>query len=553
MCAAVTSSPSLVPLPSVVQETGGTFTLTEETVVAADEALADSVLRLQEMLRPATGLALRWVSHTAGPAIRLELDPALAAEGYVLDVDTDGIRLVAGSPAGLFYGGQVLRQLLPAPIFRRSRVRGCAWSVPGVHVADAPRYGWRGLMLDVARHFLPKQDVLRLIDLLAAHRLNVLHLHLTDDQGWRIQIRRYPRLTEVGSWRRSSQIGEGDDAPQDGRPHGGFYTQDDIREIVGYARERFVTVVPEVDTPGHAQAVLAAYPELGVTGRTRETSTRWGMSEDVLNIEESTLRFATDVLDEVMELFDSEFIGIGGDECPKTQWHDDPRTQQRMRELGVADEDALQSWFVSRLEAHVSAAGRRIFGWDEILEGELTPGATIASWRGTAGAVGAAGAGHDVVSCPDDQVYFDYRQSDRPDEPIPVSVVVGLADVYSFEPAPSGLDDAQAAHILGGQANVWTEHMDSARVVDYYVFPRLCALAEALWSHRKDWDGFLARMAGHQARLDALGVEYRHAEGPSPWQTRPDVAGRPETRQEPGSSGDGVSAALGARSADDRA
>jgi hexosaminidase len=526
--------PPLIPLPASVRETAGEFILTADTVITCPAGLLPVAERLQDMLRPATDLPLR-LSLEAGTttsAIRLGLDEELATEGYRLNASASGVTVTGGSPAGVFYGCQTLRQLLPAQVFRRAAVPDCRWAVPGVEIEDEPKFAWRGLMLDVSRHFMPKHDVLRVIDLLAAHRLNVLHLHLTDDQGWRIEIRRYPRLTEVGSWRRSSQIGEGKQAPQDGRPHGGFYTQDDIREIVAYAKRRFVTVVPEIETPGHAQAAIASYPELGVAGAELETWTKWGINENVFNVEESTIDFLTNVLDEVMELFDSQYIGIGGDECPKTQWQDDPRTQERMRELGVADEEALQSWFIRRLDDHVTAAGRRIFGWDEILEGGLAEGATVASWRGMVGALKAARAGHDVISCPDDQTYLNYRQSDRQDEPVPISIVLTTQDVYAFDPVPAGLTEEEAAHVLGGQANMWTVQMDSARVVDYFVFPRLCAFSEAVWSAEKEWNGFAKRLEGHLARLDAFGVEYRHASGPMPWQTRPGIVGRPTSRKE---------------------
>ena len=274
------------------------------------------------------------------------------------------------------------------------------WVVPAVQIQDAPRFTWRGTMIDVARHFMPKHDVLRFIDLMAMHRLNVLHLHLTDDQGWRVEIRRYPRLTEAGAWRRESQIGAQHDAPGDGRPHGGYYTQDDIREIVAYASERFITVVPEIESPGHVQAALAAYPELGVSGETLEVWTRWGISANVLNMQESTVDFFTAVLDEVMELFPSPYIGVGGDECPKDQWRADPRTQQRMAELAVSNEDELQSWFIQRLDQHLTANGRRGFGWDEIREGGAAPGAAAPPWRRRGGPTRQRRVSYDATSSP---------------------------------------------------------------------------------------------------------------------------------------------------------
>lgn len=530
---------ALIPRATRELVEAGEFELGTETAIVTSEAVSGVAVWLQNALRTPTGLALPIVSggvpagRPTPSAIALGLDDALGSEAFRLQSSPDGIVVSGGAAAGVFYGVQALLQLLPASVYRRARVAGVRWVVPAVTIEDAPRFGWRGVMLDVVRHFMPKHDLLRFIDLLAMHRLNVLHLHLTEDQGWRIEIRRYPRLTEVGAWRSESQVGADPEGPGDGRPHGGYYTQDDIREIVAYATERFITVVPEIESPGHVQAALAAYPELGVTGEQLDVGTRWGIIRNILNAEETTVQFFTDVLDEVMELFPSAYIGVGGDECPKDQWVADPRTQERIAELGLADEEELQSWFIRRLDEHLSARGRRLFGWDEILEGGLAPGATVASWRGNVGAIAAARSGHDVVACPDDSVYLDYRQSDSPDEPIPVSIVLTTEDVYHFDPVPAVLTEAEAQHVLGGQANIWTEHMDSPRTVDYMAFPRLCALADALWRTAEgDYAEFARRLDVHLGRLDAIGVEYRHAGGPLPWQRRPGVPGRPSSRQE---------------------
>ncbi|GAA0430180.1 beta-N-acetylhexosaminidase [Actinoplanes capillaceus] len=516
----------LLPRPLTVVPGQGEHVLDHRTTLGAPASLAGVLASLQAALRPATGLPLR----EASPAtITLALDGTLVDEAYRLRVTPASVTVTGGAPAGVFHGCQALLQLLPPAIHRRAPVAGVRWSLPAIQVYDQPRFPWRGLMLDVARHFLPKHEVLRIIDLMALHRLNTLHLHLTDDQGWRVEIRRYPRLTEVGSWRRESQAGASGGRP-DGRPHGGYYTQDDIREIVAYAAGRFVTVVPEIETPGHVQAALAAYPSLGVTGEPLEVWTRWGVNRNVLNAEESTVAFFTGVLDEIMDLFPSHHIGVGGDECPRDQWLADPRSRQRMAELGVTD---LRAWFVGRLGAHLTAAGRRPFGWDELLEGDPVPGAVIASWRGTAGAVTAARRGHDVISCPDDMVYLDYRQSELPTEPIPVSIPLTVRDVYAFDPIPPALTADEARHILGGQANLWTEHADSPRTVDYLLFPRLCAVAEALWSPPGgDFADFDRRLTHHESRLAAFGVEYRHPDGPHPWQQRPGIPGRPATREQ---------------------
>jgi len=520
----------LVPRPTSLVIGEGDFEVTRATRISAPAELSSSASWLQGALRPATGYPLETAQDGA---IVLEWNPQLPPEGYTVEVTPTEARVAGGGPAGVFYGCQSLVQLLPPQIYRKGRVLDVSWTIPVLQIEDAPRFGWRGAMLDVARHFMPKHDVMRFIDLMAMHRLNSLHLHLTDDQGWRVEVKRYPRLTEVGSWRRESQLGAASYARGDSRPHGGFYTQDDLREIVAYATERSVNVVPEIDMPGHTQAAIAAYPELGLGREDSEPLgvwTRWGIDDNVINLEESTVEFFTNVLDEVIDIFPSPYIGVGGDECPKTGWRIDERTQQRKAELGLATEDELQSWFIRRLDDHLTRRGRRLFGWDEILEGGLADGATVASWRGMAGAIAAAKAGHDVVSCPDNQVYLDYRQSDRADEPIPVGTVLTIADVYRFDPVPPELTPEEATHILGGQGNIWTEHMDSPRTVDFFAFPRLCALAEALWlDGERDYDEFAGRLDQHLARLDAFGVEYRRSSGPLPWQERPGVTGRPVT------------------------
>ncbi|WP_242090300.1 beta-N-acetylhexosaminidase [Curtobacterium sp. DN_7.5] len=555
-------SDMLIPRPRRSEAGPGAFEFTPATRIAADAGTESVRLYLQQTLRGSTGLPARDAERHTGPdvvslrvaspaeVVGLPTGPETApddrSEAFRLTVTPDRVEVLGGSAAGVFYGVQALLQSLPADVYRRGRVGTGPWTVPAVVVEDAPAFAWRGVMLDVCRHFRTKHEVMRVVDQLAAHRINRLHFHLTEDQGWRIEILRYPRLTEVGSWRRESQVGahvpDADGALRpaefDGRPHGGYYTQDDIREIVAYAADRFVTVVPEIETPGHVRAALAAYPELGVhPDRPVEVWTEWGIADDVLNAEESTIAFFQDVLDEVVALFPSPYIGIGGDECPKVQWEQDPRTQERIRELGLADEEQLQAWIIGRLAAHVESHGRRAFGWDEILEGgTLSQSATVLSWRGLTGARTAAKRGHDVISSPDDQAYLDYRQSDLPTEPIPVSIVLGVDDVFAFDPVPSGLTDAERAHVIGGQGNMWTEHVDTARKLDYQLFPRVAALAEALWSADttgpRDVAEFRGRLAEHTARLEAMGIEYRHEAGPFPWEQRPGVPGRPHSREE---------------------
>ncbi|WP_328509852.1 beta-N-acetylhexosaminidase [Streptomyces mirabilis] len=499
---------------------------------------------LRATLGAALGLPLRPGPQDARNAVRLLLDDTLEPEAYKLSVVVNwGIEIRGGGAAGVFWGAQTLRQLLGPDAFRRAPVRpGRAYGIAHQIIEDAPRFPWRGLMLDVSRHFMPKDGVLRHLDLMAAHKLNVFHFHLTDDQGWRVQIKRYPRLTEVGSWRARTKFGHRASPLWEEKPHGGFYTQDDIREIVAYAAERHIGVVPEIDIPGHSQAAIAAYPELGNTDVIDTTSLTvwdtWGISKNVLAPTDNTLRFYEGVFEELLELFPADagpfsgFVHIGGDECAKDQWKRSPTAQARIRELGLADEDELQSWFVRHFDNWLSARGRRLIGWDEILEGGLAEGAAVSSWRGYQGGVTAARAGHDVVMCPEQQVYLDHRQAAGPDEPVPIGYVRTLEDVYRFEPVPPELTEAEARHVLGTQANVWTEVMEDPARVDYQTFPRLAAFAEVAWSAlpapaERDFADFERRMAAHYGRLDALGVAYRPPAGPLPWQRRPGVLGRP--------------------------
>ncbi|WP_248958567.1 beta-N-acetylhexosaminidase [Sphaerisporangium perillae] len=518
-----------IPRPERREPRPGTFTIDRDTGIAAHPALAGAAAWLRGELGAATGYDLAPRPPGPGTIVLALADPGggLGPEDYRLAVDAGGARVEAVTPAGAFYGAQTLRQLLPAEAFRRAPLGAGPWILPAVRIEDGPRFPWRGCLLDVARNFMPKAEVLRFIDLLAMHKLNVLHLHLTDDQGWRVEIERHPRLTEVGAWRRESQMGWR--GPGDGVPHGGFYTQRDIREIVAYAAARHITVVPEIDIPGHTQAAIAAYPELGNLGTPLEVATTWGVSQNVLNVEEATVRFFLDVFDEVLELFPSPYICVGGDECRKDQWRASPAAHRRIAELGLRDEEELQSWFIGRFDAYLADRGRRMVGWDEILEGGLAPGAVVASWRSLDGAVSGARAGHDVINCLNTSVYLDYRQSDHPDEPVPFGTVLTLAAVHAFDPVPGELDGAEARHVLGSTCCLWTELIDSGRRLDYMAFPRLAAFAEAMWSRgERDFEEFRSRLAPHLERLDAIGVEYRREDGPLPWQTRPGVPGRPE-------------------------
>ncbi|MEV5608348.1 beta-N-acetylhexosaminidase [Streptomyces sp. NPDC052225] len=528
----------LVPAPRQVAWGSGSFVLGDGTGIAAGEGTRDTARWLRATLGAATGLELP-PQDAGGPdgVIRLRVDPALDAEAYRLSVTADGVDIAGGAPAGVFWGAQTLRQLLGPDAYRRAPLGpGRVWTLPYVTVDDAPRFRWRGTMLDVSRHFMPKDGVLRYLDLLAAHKLNVFHFHLTDDQGWRVEIKRYPKLTETGSWRARTKFGHRASPLWEDKPHGGFYTQDDIREIVAYAHARHIAVVPEIDLPGHSQAAIAAYPELGNSDVIDTTSLpvwdTWGVNPNVLAPTDNTLRFYEGVFEELLDLFPSTFIHVGGDECPKDQWKQSPTAQARIKELGLADEDELQSWFIRHFDTWLSERGRRLVGWDEILEGGLAPGAAVSSWRGYRGGITAAKAGHDVVMCPEQQVYLDHRQAPGEDEPVPIGYVRTLEDVYRFEPVPPQLTEDEARHVLGTQANLWTEVMESAQRVDYQAFPRLSAFSEVAWSElpaprARDFADFERRMTVHYRRLDALGVDYRPPGGPLPWQRRPGVLGRP--------------------------
>jgi hexosaminidase len=532
----------LIPLPgrTIAYRADTSFTLRPGTVLAAGPGTEETARWLRAVVGAASGLALEPGERSRDGVVRLAVDGSVPGgpEGYRVSVDpVAGVRIAGAGPAGVFWGAQSLRQLLGPEAFRRAPVdAGREWRLPVCDLQDAPRFGWRGLMLDVARHFMPKDAVLRYLDLMAAHKLNVLHLHLTDDQGWRVEITRYPRLTEVGAWRERTQVGLRGSPLWDERPHGGYYTQDDIREIVAYAALRHITVVPEIDIPGHSQAAIAAYPELGNTDVLDTTAltvlTGWGVNPNVLSPAAGTLRFYENVFTELLDLFPGDFFHIGGDECPKEQWRRSPAAQARIAELGLKDEEELQSWIIRHFDGWLADRGRRLIGWDEILEGGLAAGAAVSSWRGYAGGIAAARAGHDVVMCPQSHVYLDWRQSEGADEPVPIAHARSLEDVYRFEPVPAQLSQEQARHVIGTQANLWTEVMDSVRAVDYMAFPRLAAFAEVAWSTlpapaERDWPDFERRAGVHYARLDALGVEYRPAGGPRPWQRRPGVTGRP--------------------------
>jgi hexosaminidase len=521
---------ALVPLPERVTRREGHFVLTKATRISAPPRLRAVAERFGADLRPATGFPL---AVGGAGAIVLALDPKLkdlGDEGYKLSVTPKQVKIRAFAPAGAFYGLQTLRQLLPAAGFRRSLASDVVWRAPCVEIEDKPRFTWRGSHLDVGRHFQPKEMILKHLDLLALHKLNVFHWHLTEDQGWRLEIKKYPKLTSVGAWRRDTAMlpppsGEGAKFKNwkfTGRPYGGFYTQDDVREVVRYAADRFITVVPEIEMPGHARAAIAAYPEMGNTGKPVEVATTWGVFTEVYGVEDKSLSFIKDILTEVLELFPSKFIHVGGDECPKKEWKESPAAQARMKSLGLKNEEELQSWFIKQIDAWLTERGRRLIGWNEILQGGLAPGAAVMSWQGEEGGIAAAKSGHDVVMAPEDAVYLDHVQAPRdksPFEPIAIGQdVTTIEQVYAYDPIPAALTPEQARHVLGAQAQLWTEYMPNQRHVEYMAWPRLCALAEVVWSPKaaRDFGGFKGRLAPHLDRLKVLDVNFRPLEGPFP-------------------------------------
>ena len=496
---------AIVPYPNHLEAGRGTYRVTDRPVTCdsrTDERTQRAVVGFAARLATVTGGTNPVTVADEMPAsgIRFVTDESLPAEGYELNVDGEGIEVRASQFPGFLYALQSLGQLLPAAVYGTEPAPDAAWEVPCVKIADAPRFAYRGMHLDVARHFFSVDEVKRYIDVMAIHKLNTLHWHLTDDQGWRIEIKRYPELTAVGSIRKATVVRK-EWGTYDGTPYGGFYTQDEIRDVVEYAADRGVTVIPEIDLPGHMLAALTAYPELGCTGGPYEVWGRWGVADDVLCPgREKTFEFLEGVLTEVMELFPSEYIHIGGDECPKVRWEKCPRCQAKIRQLGLKDdgehtaEHYLQSYVTDRIGKFLAQHGRRIIGWDEILEGRAPSDAVVMSWRGSEGGIAAAKLGHDVIMTPNSHFYFDYYQSlDTDAEPFGIGGYIPMEQVYSYDPAFPELTPEQQKHILGVQANLWTEYVLSDEHLEYMLLPRLAALSEVQWClpETKDWNRFI--------------------------------------------------------------
>ncbi len=492
-------SPSLLPLPQSVVPAKGAITIAEGTTVAATVPEAAAAARLLvEHVRTTRGLTLALAD--AGARIRFDRDASVTGdEAYRLAVTPAGIRILAAAPAGFVHGAMTLVQMLSPDARIGQPVR-----VPAVTIDDAPRFGWRGLMIDPARHFLPLPALRRIVDQMAAVKLNTLHLHLTDDQGWRFEVKRYPKLTEVGAWRTAPSTGGAAPAAR----VGGFYTQDELRALVAYAGERGITIVPEIDLPGHATALVAAYPELGMLGDRPPVGNRWGIEAYLFNPGPKGIAFVKEVLDELIAVFPGTYVHLGGDEAVKDQWQRSPEVQAQIKALKLKDENALQGWMIDQFGQYLQSRGRRLIGWDEILEGGLPASASIMSWRGEAGAVAAANQGHDVVLSPGTPLYLDRVQSTLPDEPPGQNVASTLAAVYGYDPLPQGIAADKAQHVLGAQGNAWSEYLVTPAAVEHKLFPRAAAIAEITWSAKqaRDFAGFLPRVRRQSERWTRAGV-----------------------------------------------
>ena len=505
---------SLLPQPLRIDRKQGAFVVQKDTKILVDKDSSDAAnvgKQLAERLKRGAGLDLQVSPCDATAAVPNAIllttknaNAALGAEGYQLDVAAEGVVITAAGGPGWFYGMQTLLQLLPPEVFSpKESAKGVGLQIPAVTIVDRPRFHWRGLLLDVARHFFNKEEIKNFIDLMAQHKLNTLQLHLTDDQGWRIEIKRYPKLTEIGAWR--SDIGFGLN-PKDGTAYGpdgrygGFYTQDDIRELVSYAKARYITLVPEIEMPGHSGAARSAYAECRCQGGPHAFCAG----------NDATFTFLENVLREVMDLFPGKYIHIGGDEVDKASWKNCPLCQARIKQEHLEDEKDLQSYFIKRIERFINSQGRTLIGWDEILEGGLAPNATVMSWRGMDGGIAAANAGHDVVMTPTSHCYFDYLQA-KEGEPRGIGGFLPLEQVYSFEPVPQAIPADKAKHILGTGGNLWSEFFPNYAHVQYMAYPRACALAEVAWTspERKKWEDFEKRLDRHLQRLKVQGVHYR--------------------------------------------
>lgn len=517
----------LIPKPSSVEILDGRFKIDSKTTVTAPMELTSEGEFLANYLSKASDFAIAFNKNEKG-IIKLKLDNSLSSdEAYHLIVNYDEVVISGKTPKAVFYGIQTLRQLV-------STNYNDEFTIPTTQIYDSPRFGYRGMHLDVSRHFFSTEFIKRYIDLLAMHKMNTFHWHLTEDQGWRIEIKKYPKLTEIGAWRNGTIVGHYPGTENNNEKHGGFYTQEEVKEIVAYAAKQHITIIPEIELPGHSSAAIAAYPflscfpeeptiikngmisegskEAQANGQIKLVQESWGIYNDVYCAgNEETFEFVENVLEEVMTLFPSKFIHIGGDECPKANWKRCPKCQKRKAEEGLADEHELQSYFITRVEKFVNSKGKNIIGWDEILEGGLAPNATVMSWRGNTGGIAASRANHKVIMSPNSHCYFDHYQSeDRDSEPLAIGGFLPVEKVYAFDPIPEELEEDKHQYILGGQANLWTEYIPTEAQAEYMLLPRLTALSEVLWTAKEDknYDDFKNRLNDFRAVYDDLGVNY---------------------------------------------
>eukprot|EP01088_Endostelium_zonatum_P015812 TRINITY_DN4027_c0_g1_i1.p1 TRINITY_DN4027_c0_g1~~TRINITY_DN4027_c0_g1_i1.p1 ORF type:complete len:536 (-),score=126.04 TRINITY_DN4027_c0_g1_i1:26-1633(-) len=522
---------NLVPKPVKFELSGeGEFNLSGSTVLVYSNEESKQVANfLSQQISERIGMQLNFSdAQKESNVINFVLESSAQdqsslqyKEGYSLQITSNSIQIKANKPAGLFYGVQTLLQLLLSSDFLStptSTSQPSSLKLPSLNILDYPRFSWRGIHLDVCRHFFPKSFLFRYLSLLAFHKFNTFHLHLTEDQGWRFQSLKHPNLTTIGSTRSSTLIGPGGGSTFDNVTVEGFYSQDDLRELVSFAATLFINIVPEIEMPGHAQAAIAAYPELGNTDIPDRSTTvwnAWGVNPNVFNVEQTTIQFLQDILDEVLAIFPSKYIHIGGDEAPKDQWKASALAQKRMKELGCKDEDELQSWFIKTMDKYLTSKGRVLIGWDEILEGGLAEGAVVMSWRGDEGGIAAAKAKHDVVMTPGYALYFDHYQGDPKTEPLAIrSEILDVKQVWNYWPVPKELVGEEKNRVLGAQGQVWTEYMKTGSHVEYMLYPRACALSEVVWtgeSRSEDggYEGFSQRLEGHLQRLSTLGVNYR--------------------------------------------
>ena len=496
----------IIPIPISTEVINAVFVLNKDTGISLSDDFSISANFLKSFIASGSGIELK-----SGNDIIFVKDKTMKPEGYRLSISKDNIEITAATDQGAFYAVQSLRQLLPAR-FESGTFDDKKVEIQSVIINDAPEFKYRGMHLDVARHMFSVDFIKKYIDALALLKMNTFHWHLTEDQGWRIEIKKYPKLQEVAAYRNETLIRHYSDQPHqfDGKRYGGFYTQDDVKEIVAYATARFITVIPEIEMPGHSQAAIAAYPQLGCTGDQVEVATKWGVFEDIYCTKDETFDFLEDVLDEVLELFPSEYIHIGGDEAPKTRWKTCSHSQQKIKDEGLKDEHELQNYFITRMEKYLNSKGRQIIGWDEILEGGLAPNATVMSWRGTESAIEAAKQKHDVVMTPTSHCYFDYYQSDNDKEPLAIGGFLPLEKVYDFNPIPEELTAEEAKYIMGVQGNIWTEYMPTEAQVEYMAFPRMLAMSEVAWSQpdQKNYKNFVSRLEHFHKRLEALDINY---------------------------------------------